>query len=277
MSNIGARIHFEYDGTLVWSINNTVHYKIAVTQPQCNGLEYTPDRVDTYTINSNAGDYGQVPGIAFNFPGECQISKIQIKTTGIGSPINAFVSEDSTDGFDGAWTQVLNGTQNLTAYTLFTFGLLPTTCRWLKIVTNAPSNWGVMSLYLFGEYQSSERYQFWDAAGNYQLTGDYPLQFPDSNMITDYHQTQSFKIKNTDSSPHSYQVNIEPIRNNGDALITNGWTLSTDGGSTKQASVTVGPVSAGAFSGAITVCADFLKTANPGDGYHYWYIDVLES
>lgn len=278
MSNTNQRINYSQDGTIVYILpwDSGMVPNGTVGSTDLTILEKIPNLSATTGL--------ALGGMVFNFPGVIQLTSIALMHNAPSDKLpgqTIWVSSNSTNGYDGTWTVALPDTGVYQPWTLTEFSITPTNCTWMRIYKNdLHYNYPYTrfcSLHLFGEYQGSdERFQFWNAAGNAQLTGHYPLDFPQSTMLSDYNEVKSFTIKNITDSAHTYAISITSLTAAADSLISNYWRLSLDGGTTKAPSITTPSVAAGAISGPITVCANFLKTQNPGDGYHYWYISVAE-
>lgn len=149
-------------------------------------------------------------------------------------------------------------------------------CRWLKDTHNSNYNYYNRAIHIFGEYQAP-LYELWKVDESLELTDEYPLVMPDAPNDTDYSQRIQFKLKNIDTSSHSYSLSIVAARYIGDSLITNYYKLSTDGGATKLTTVTITDLAAGAFSGAIDIWGNVIKANNPADGLHYFGIEVTQT
>jgi hypothetical protein len=184
-------------------------------------------------------------------------------------------SADSTDGYNGTWTDLFTYSNSLAIDKLYEFAVSGVVCKWIKL-WQLPNQCALKTLHVFGEYQSP-RFEFWDAAGTSELDNDYPLAFENALKSADYSHIETFRIKNLDAAAHNYTVTVEPVRYQGEAFITDYARLSIDGGTTKVTSISIAGLAAGALSGVISVCMDFAKTNNPADGPHYFAINVTEN
>lgn len=265
---MAKRIHYYFDGTKVYRQHKDTGVKEEISTTNKQILDG-----DTYSSSSYSGLYGSDDyQLLMNFPDTIQISAIKFKASGT-TAFDVWVSTDSTDGWNGTWTQVLDS--NYTpAYAYQIFNPTVLNAKWLRVY---PPNVGyIFCLHLFGEYQSP-RFEFWNSAGSAELSAEYPLAMANAPNLQDYAGNAQFKLKNTDSSTHSYSLSILAVKYGGDAVIADHYKLSTDGGTTKLGTVTVTALAAGALSGVIDVYGDVVKAHNPADGYHYFVIDVTET
>ena len=263
---MGKRIHWAFDGTLAYWGHSTLSTRQAIATDARDILDGDLSKT-SYVLPPS--DH---PWLLVNFPSPVAIDKIGLRRSGT-SPVVVRVSNDSTDGFDGTWTPVLEGAgyDVVGVYQLF----FPTVqaASWLRIEASRVNNYNV---HLFGEYVSP-RFEYWNSSGTAELTDDYPLTMANAPNLDDYHGNTQFRLKNTDTSPHSYSLSVKSLRYGGDAIITNNYTLSVDGGSTKLATVAISNLAPGELSGVIDVFGDVIKANNPADGYHYFWVDVTET
>jgi hypothetical protein len=226
---------------------------------------------DGDTLVSNSVPGGANQGYLMNFPNTIKIEKIKLNCNYTIAMI-LYISNDSTDGFDGNWTTVNSSSTTANVYGTFNCSPVNDT-KWLKIYFDTPGNVYLRCLHIFGTYQSP-LFEFWDDSESARFTADYPLSLADAPNDADYAGTLNFKLKNTDSGTHSYSLTIVPVKYNADAIITDHFTLSVDGGSTKLLTVTVSSLGAGNFSGSIGVYGDVTKAHNPANGNHYFAVHV---
>lgn len=268
MPNIECRVHYAYDGSVVYLISGAGAL-IAQSLPNRQKLETTP------VITS--GELTGFNGVAVNFPVAASIKKIGVKVRSPGTiGYDVTVSSDSTNGVDGTWTNVLalSSPPPDRAYT--EYGLLELSCTWLKLKRRDTSQGEIFSCFLFGEY-NAPRFEFYNEAGSEELSGNYPLTFPNASNLNDYSQVQKFRIKNTTAAPHTYSLQVNPLRSGGDTVITTNFKLSLDNGANKFNSVTTAQVQPGELSDVVSLFADVLRASNPADGDHYWYVDAMEA
>jgi hypothetical protein len=280
---MATRIHWAFDGTIFYMYNSTTSVKLRQSWAGYLNPMYTIDSIPSTAtlIDPDAQQY------MWNFPNTIQISKVGLRLSNGASwcNLNFEVSNDSTDGFDGSWTTLASNQNYPTAYAYQEFGSWSLVdAKWLRIHrygTNdsVPTPTGI---FIFGDYQSP-LFEFWDSAESTVLTGDYPLSLADAPNDANYTDTFSFKVKNTDASAHQYTITISPTKYHDmryydvdDAVIADDFFISDDGGATKSISLTTDSVVAGDFSDTITIYGDVLKSNNPGDGKHYFWIDVVE-
>jgi hypothetical protein len=93
----------------------------------------------------------------------------------------------------------------------------------------------------------------------------------------DYSGTQGFRLKNTDSEAHSYALVLQNAKYGGDTVITGNFTLSKDGGETKNGSLAINNLAPDEMSDVIGVYGDVLIADNPADGYHWFVVQVQET
>jgi hypothetical protein len=262
-----SRIRWAFDGTLFYT--------------------YTPADSIKNLVGASAyyildGDIYVNPGVdvtawytshLWNFPCSIKLEKIMYRISATPNAQGVWtVSNDSTDGFDGSWTTVNSDSMVGGTNQVFVFDPV-VDARWLKGTYWYQFGRILSFMHIFGQYQSP-LFEFWNNAADAELTADYPLSLANAPNDSDYAGSLNFKIKNTDSSTHSYSLTIVPVKYNADAIITDHFTLSTDGGSTKLSTVTVSSLGAGNFSGSIGIYGDVTKTHNPANGLHYFAVHV---
>jgi hypothetical protein len=262
---MGNRIHWAFDGTLAYSIDQGIGSRTAMPAATMN-------RFDSDPTQATKVGFGLSETLAFNFPSPVAIDQIGIRAAG-NYAFTAQVSSDSTDGVDGTWEEV-----GYFAYSNFPalqfFAPTATAATWLRLIF--PNNAEYYNLFLSGEYQAP-RFEFWNAAGTAELTSEYPLAMASAPNLDDYAGSAQFKLKNTDGDPHSYSLTIKAVRYGGDTVITDNYKLSVDGGTNKLLTVVVGSIDPGNLSGVIDVYGEVAKANNPADGYHYFVVDVTET
>lgn len=266
---MGKRIHWAFDGTLAWEGLSSTSTKTALSAATMNFLDGDTTQGSFLNLNSSHDRF------IFNFPGSVQIDKVGIRSYDSGRNFSLEISNDSTDGFDGTWTEVLSLSGYTTGGVMQFYSPTATSALWLRINVSGNSL-RAYNIQLFGEYDSP-RFEFWNTAGTAELTAEYPLAMANAPNLDDYAGTAQFKLKNTDSVQHDYSLTIKAVRYGGDTTISDNYTLSTDGGSTKLATVTISALAAGSLSGVIDVYGDVLKANNPADGYHYFVVDLTET
>jgi len=218
-------------------------------------------------------------GMMIHFPGNLSINNIKLKFNQSSTSLKIETSADSTDGFDGTWTTLINNGSYLTPnYTMY--GMNDTVCTWVRV---SNTNGGtIYCAHIFGTY-TVPKIEVWRADKTQEFTADYPLSFPNIPDSSNFSSYVDFKILNKDSVPHSYQLTVGAVKYNGDVIITNYFKLSLDNGVTKattviaksEANVSVAVPSNG-YSQTVRIYADILKTQNPADGYHYFTIAIEE-
>lgn len=275
---MGKRIHWSFDGTQAYAVNTVsgVGTRHTLTAVQRNQLNDLPQAGYGYNIGALSDPYGaQANALIFNFPSPVEIDKFGIFEV---SPeiFTVEVSNNSTNGLDGAWTVVGSAVANAaSAYSEHAVSIQ--SASWLRLTTTVGTWWGSCScLLLFGEY-TTPRYEFWEDDNSAELVDNYPLLMPIAPNHEDYHGVLGFKLKNTHSEAHNYSLIIKAVNYAGDATITNYFTLSKDGGQNKAASIAISNVAAGSFSEVIEVYGDVPQANNPADGYHYFVIEVIET
>lgn len=271
------RIHYSTDGASVWSWDYTYNTITAHTSTDKQILDGTP-----YTTNQLSTDK---PGIIIGFPKTIKIDGLSSTVSNGNTQMlfDAWVSTDSTTGLDGTWTQIVDSNVTFEQPYLYNAHAItsPINCNWLRVkISNyfQAGNIGWRSLHVFGEYQSP-RFEFWNAAGDTELTDAYPLPLPDAPNSSDYSQYFGFKLKNTntDSATHSYSLTVSTVKYGGDSVVSNYFKLSTNFGSTKLSTITVSSLTNGSLSTELRVYADVTGANNPGDGLHQFVVDVTES
>lgn len=262
---MSKRIRYSIDGTLI--------YRVWIGSNSRNTYSLAEEaELDGGWLENGVSSHGT--STAWNFPAPVTIDRIGWKSPGATS-IDFEVSSNSNDGIDGDWTAV-SAQANYTDINFVThFDIdTPTEGTWFR-VTHSGVNW-IRSYFLYGEYTSNPRFEFWNDTESAEILDNY-VALLDAPNGTAYSDTYDFKIKNTDAATHSYDITIIAMNSFGDTFVTNNYRMSTDGGSTKLVTVSVTDLAPGAFSGILTLCADSLPAANPGDGYHYFTIKVTET
>lgn len=272
------RIIWSKDGTVAWKWNATEGSVTAISAANMTIMDGVS--TSSNTVNLYSGAVTTKTGMILNFPGVIRVSKIGMKINLIGGSSTLIIktSADSTTGVDGTWTTAYSGSWP----TVGEYGeLIMTTVsdalwirfNWEPNFTNEPLCY---AFHVFGEYQAP-RFEFWNVGETAELPNDYPFDLPVAGNRTDYSDRFQFKLKNLDSSVHTYSVSIEALDYNGDAIVTDHITLSVNGGTNKASSVNVSSVSAGGFSSAIDVWGDMTTAHNPANGYHFFRIKVTET
>jgi hypothetical protein len=276
---MSLRINWSKDGTILWrSKDNGLSIYNALTQSEMDALDSDPlyNPAGVFNTGQSSNNW-----LCFNFPQEIEIDKIQIAHGGDDSSIKYIeVSSNSNSGIDGQWTSIWTA-DYIPESTLIQDVLItnPTPGTWLRMKNwkaSVASNHSIYKLLLFGEYTSS-RYEFWNISETQQLTEDYPLLLENAPNHTDYTDYEPFKVKNTDSIQHSYEITIQAIRYGGDSLVTDYFTLSEDSGATKVTTITITNLQPGGFTPELRIYADIPSVNNPANGYHYFAIKVVET
>lgn len=267
------RIHYSFDGTQVWYLNDTTHTKVLA------GADFGSYGRAVYCIDGDLSQSQAVPNTSnawlFNFPNVLTISKISIKANS-SFTATVYKSTDTTDGTDGTWTEIAS--EALTAYNYQDITFTPTDTQWIKILTVGVTS-ACFAIHIFGDYQSP-LFELWDNGESAKFSADYPLALANAPNNVDYHGHLQFKLKNTDTGTHSYSLTIKAMRWNtnspyyADSVISSYYTLSVDGGSTKVTTVTITGLGADSFSGTIDLYGDVVKANNPIDGKHYFAVDI---
>lgn len=274
---MSKKIHFSYDGTILWLSRDTA------TTYLCNQTDMTELDSDPIWVSSgygaaNGGTYGSYKWLMFNFPSACTIDKFGINFQK-SITVAADISNNSFDGLDGDWTSVLSPTGYTASPTTAEYSVTPLSATWFRIKlgsTSGTNNLDVYKAHLFGEYDTP-RFEFWNDAGTYELSLNYPMLMPTAPNFEIYSGVQSFRLKNTDVQPHTYTLSVTATKNGGDSIITNNWTLSQDGGITKAGGIALPTIPAGSFSDVIQIYGDVSIAANPADGIHYFVVEALET
>lgn len=221
---MSKRIHWAFDGTVASSIETSAKYALTTNQKYfLDGDQYS---LDMFGVTNR--EY-----FIFNFPDTLLLDKFAFRRSPDGTSywayIQAWVSTNSTDGFDGTWTEVLAQTAYATTdITYRTFSFTPINATWLKI--KPPQAYSDLiyhsrSIHIFGEYQAP-RFEFWDTTETTKFTANYPLDMADAPNYADYNGSISFKLKNVDSSTHSYMFDLNPIKWNDTLDITKDSTIN---------------------------------------------------
>jgi hypothetical protein len=267
---MSTRINWSKDGTQAYSYSIGSNTKSALSSAQSQILDG-----DIYKDAAVGIGDGMGCELMLNFPDTLSINKIGIKHNYNNSTVRLFVSSNSLDGIDGTWTEVINGTYtNSTVYQEFSCD--STSCTWARIRISSGGYPGTYCAFVFGDYQAAA-FEYWDSTAVAKLSVDYPFTFVDAPNNFDYSHRTQFTIKNTDSSAHTYTINITPVRYQGDSFITNYFTLSKDGGTTKNTTITTASVAADTCSEVIDIWAIFTKAQNLADGFHYFSIQAMEA
>jgi hypothetical protein len=270
---IKPRIHWAWDGMRLYPWNTTNH-TVGTELDEATRLALDDDEFI-------ASGYDPGSGLALQFADLVQLHSVKVIFIAAVSPLKVYICADDVPGnYDPVghpetWTQILNQTYT-TGYSYIEFSFSPIAdAKWVLIDGEGVN---IYTLQLFGEYPSP-KFEFWNTGETAELnTLQIPLPMPNAPNSVDYHQYLNFKIKNTDSSAHTYSLGIYAIKTGGDTFITNYFTLAKySDGYTKAGSITLASIAAGNFSENLRVYGDFVKNANPADGKHYFVINVTET
>lgn len=208
------RIHWAFDGTVAsfWTYNYTIYGVLT------SGNRYTLDADASHTdlVDCETDDKW---GVVLNFPDTILLDKFTVRGypgnphQAQNLPILVDVSSNSTNGIDGTWSTVYAGTISYTAENIVS--ITPVSCKWFRI-RSTDTYYGytgmqLRQLNIFGEYQTP-RFEFWDTTETTKFTANYPLDMADAPNYADYNGSISFKLKNVDSSTHSYNLNLNSIK-----------------------------------------------------------------
>lgn len=268
MSN---RLHWAFDGSKLYNYNSTLETKSAAVSQSDMDILDGDAAIASYVYDSDFCAYRLV-----NFPIPVNLTQIYFKHNYDITPFYIYTSTDSTDGLDGTWALSVNSSYTANSYS--SYSLAANNVTWIRISASAYNARRTYCLHIFGEY-ATPRFEFWDSAAANELTGDYPLVLSDAPNTSDYHGTTNFRIKNTDgTNTHNYSLTIRKVKYTADDVIASYYTLSKDGGSTKNATITLSGVAGGSCcSETLSVWGDVTVAHNPADGYHYFVIDVTET
>lgn len=271
---MATRLAWHTDGTVVWACVATTSSTVvaAAQKDKFNGEENTT----AYTT------YASSTSLAFNFPSACTIESIKFKSSGSETFV-CQVSTDSLYGYDGTWTDVLASTTHTGSttvigdYTITT----PTSSQWFKFkATNALGSIGI--LHLFGAYDDPG-FEIWDVDETAEFLENYPMSLTDAPNNGPYSDYAEFKIKNTDDAAHTYTVYVLPVKDGGDTIISSYFTIGHDANEDTEwtkvdgdTGYTTASVAAGDFSIPLRVYADFTAVQNTADGYHEFFVKVVE-
>lgn len=276
------RINYANDGTKLYSYFPSAATKTIHLQDDINILD--GDIYVTSNIDSNPSTNGNYH-LMWNFPSGIQIDKIGVKqcfNDSGGSPIltpvtglGLWYSNDSTDGIDGTWVEY-ESTFSATRATYTEWDVNITSCKWLRGPL-CTQNYNWYNIFIFGEY-TDPSFEIYDAAGTIELNAtDYPLGVTSISSLYDYSNRQQFKIKNKTAYTKNYSISITPIKYGGDAIITNNFSLSIDGGTTKSQTVILYNIAPNSLCNEIIdVWVDLLAENNTADGYHYYSVVIEE-
>lgn len=284
---MSKRIQYSFDGTVAYTITEDL-----VRAPiDLAAIDTIPAWDGQGNLNFGQPDVpSHIEYIVLNFQGPIQLDKLGWMCTNAvnsASTISCEVSTDSSDGKDGTWVNVLASTATVASYQMNYYTLTPFSCTWLRIRGSVGSaiysDIRVQRLLLFGNYDTPN-FEFWDGlgvGGSKLIVNE--LEMDDAPNSTNYSDYEAFTIKNTnpDGLAHTYQVSVSAHKLNGDTFIDNYFTLSDKGNSTtpgdKVATLDIIDLANGAYTPELRVYADLTDLQNPIDGYHYWYIKVVEA
>ena len=172
---MSKRINWSIDGTLVYKVETFQYLRYDTTEDERLTLDGDID-----SSNSMGTPYN---GIAFNFPESIQIDKIGLRLTGIGQNFRVEISNTSTNGTNGTWSEVLALTNVATPYVYEEFILTNPSTVWLRVVTDYnPAEYmqDFLCCHLFGKYVIPT-FEVWGplGAGDLELTTNY-LQMDDA-------------------------------------------------------------------------------------------------
>lgn len=263
------RINYSKDGTKLYRYNFSTNTKAIISSDDMSVLDS-----DIYTANQVSFSSNS---LMFNFPSSINIDKVGVKFNQPSRPSGwqLSYSADSTDGIDGTWIDVPQ-TFSHTNNTYTEWEILLNSIKWLRL-PSADIDGACYNIFIFGEYENST-FEIWDANGSGELNTEvYPFGITGVTSYTDYSDKKQFKIKNKTDFTKNYNITISPVRYGGDSIISNYFSLSLDGGTTKASNITLYNVEPGAFSAEVVdIWTDLLSTNNPGDGYHYYSILIEE-
>lgn len=225
----------------------------------------------------------------WNFPRPITLDEFRINLYSRGGDaadyITIYVSDNTTNGLDGSWTQVSQTNFSVTSNNVhYRCPLTPISTRWIRIAGTAGSanadyweNYRPRYMHWYGEYDDV-LYTLYDndpiEPGPITDWTDY-LSLPVAVSDVDYFEKRQFKIKNEDVFAHSYFIQSESgIYGFNDSLVTNHYKVSTDGGVTPTRSLTTPNVQPGEFSPIIDVDFNLPKENNPINGVHYMRVRV---
>jgi hypothetical protein len=274
---MSQRLYYSKDGTIVWAVREPWTNRILLPQGTLDILDSDP----TWTSGTDGTGNGYERGIwlIINFPVPMIIDKVAI-TFVMSATVTAEVSSTAWDGLTDPdeWTSVLASTAIVGGITPVELEITPVAASWLrvKISTGMSLSSVLRRFFLFGEY-NTPLFEYWDENETAEINDDYALSFPEAQNNIDFNESLAFKIKNTDAVDHTYSLELTATRYGGDPPITNYFTLSNDGGSSKLPSITTANVIAGEFSETINVYADVPAANNPADGWHYFSIKVNDN
>lgn len=271
------RILWSKDGAKSYRWNRASTYALTMSANESNILDSIPNGLDTIDIDPNNN---LTVGIIVNFPNLVQVKALGIKAGHAQSGnVTVYASNNSSDGFDGTWTTIASTQAYPAANTYATINMDTTNfnATWLKYVDGSGTNYQLSgrlyyAFHVFGTY-INPLFEFWNTAHTVKLdtlTDVFAsaLTLPNAYSASAYNKTASFCIKNTDlTASHTYTLSVVAVKYNGDTLITNNFTLSTN-------SVTV---AAGQYSSDITLTVNIASIDNPADGYHYYGIQAVQS
>lgn len=207
---MSKRIHWAFDGTVGYIWESTATTAGVLTSSEKNTLDATSSHSDF--VNCHTGNRW---GAILNFPDTIIIDKFTFRGfPDAGTNIDTIVevSSTSTNGIDGTWATAYTGT--LITNTENIVSITPVSCTWFRIrITGTYESWGIdiRQLNIFGEYQTP-RFEFWDTTETTKFTANYPLDMADAPNYADYNGSISFKLKNVDSSAHSYNLNLNSVK-----------------------------------------------------------------
>lgn len=185
----GARMAYDVDGTLGFNINSAGTSIVAVSGANMRALNKTaPGDVITVTTNGY---------LSLIFPENRDI--VAVMRSGSGNCI-VQTSTNTTNGFDGTWTQLLaGGNAGTSPEVVYRTGITTASVSNIKAIrfqASTGTNWGARGLHIYGQPSASgDRLEFWHPTLDQALRvtpahldyGDHPR-----SSSTD----KSFRVKN---------------------------------------------------------------------------------
>lgn len=208
----------------------------SIIEGSLSDVENIDDETNSQGLASNGVQY-----YALRMPYQFDLSALYI-----ASPSNALnglqVSDDSSNGWDGSWSNLSNAGQSRDVVNTWRNGIQSFTAtgiNWLRIRnnTNSTNNAGrVRAFHVFGGWSPAsnvDRLEFWHPTLNEPLDGTY---FNFGNIVQGYDYEREFRIKNRSPFLLAKNVTLGLYRQN------SVMEYSADGGATWFAALTIGDI-----------------------------------
>lgn len=264
------RIRWSVSGAKAFLMNNSSKItqlsldeaKLIDSEPFFSHSGYTIDKEQSITINLPLSH--NIYGLGLKREeGETGNANLEIS-----------ISNNSSDGTDGTWE--LFDVVQLTGSSYSEKKATTKQAKWIRIKNMSMTVPVKLScLFMFG-LPSIITYYIYEADGITQVPmKGYQAEFPVATNVDSYHQQISFRIKNVDTLKTQYSLSVKGYRVPPDP-IEQYFTLSTESNPDKKTTITTPVIAPGDLSEVIKINLDLTIEQNPADGFHLFYVDIIE-